>query len=402
MLLIRCLINMNDKSHAPLGGSSADRWSNCTASYYLCQEVPKEESSEASIEGTRIHKELEICLKDFLSHKTLGTPYPPVFPIDNIAFEIVDVIWEKVLLESITGKVAYIEQKVTLNENMWGTADFIVFYIDDKGKKVCTIFDYKNGRTEVTADKNAQLAFYALGAEDLRGLIADTPDLYRGVIYQPNCSSGITYKEAKITTLDTWKKKFFKAHDDIFSHKVTYKVGKWCNHCPAKPICKKYNAHVASRTSLKIIDDPLEVYHPKPEHLDDETLKNLVLYADEMKSLINSYVQYAYRRHAAGNPIEGLKFIETKGRRKVPEEPESLIAALTNIGCQDIYNLKLKGIGALEAELSKFMPKKEAKKFLDQYLIQGVGSLKLVPKEFEAPEVKSVDLSEIPNVDELE
>lgn len=393
---------MTDKSHAPLGGSSADRWSNCTASYYLCQEVPKEESSEASIEGTRIHKELEVCLKAFLDHKIHGTTYPPVIPIDNIAFEIVDIIWEKVLFESITGKAYAIEKTLTLNENMWGTADFVVSYVDDKGKRASCVFDYKNGRTQVDADKNAQLAFYALGLIEEYALLSF--EYTRGVIYQPNCSTGISYKETKFTPtqLDTWKKKFFKAHDDIFSKKVTYKVGKWCNHCPAKPICKKYNTHVASRTSLKIIDDPLEVYHPKPESLDDETLKNLVLYADEMKSLINSYVQYAYRRHAAGNPIPGLKFIETKGRRKVPEESESLIAALTNIGCQDIYNLKLKGIGALEAELSKFMPKKEAKKFLDQYLTQGVGSLKLVPREFEAEEVKSIDLSEIPNVDELE
>jgi hypothetical protein len=167
-------------------------------SVVLSRDLPKEPASEAALEGTAAHEVAEIFLTRFLHYKLTGEdlPWHETTPeLEAAAKDYIDVVWKSVLHEAITGKAYGLEDQFTLEAKlgMYGFIDFWAVYIDDRGKRVGVVVDFKYGFVEVEAEKNAQLAFYACAMREELTRAGKNLDYVRGVIFQPKVEP--SYKE---------------------------------------------------------------------------------------------------------------------------------------------------------------------------------------------------------------
>lgn len=366
---------MTVREHALLGGSSAHRWSVCTASAVLGKNIPDEEASEAALEGTEAHRIAEFMLKGWLDYYESGQIDYKVLDfnpkIETFIPEMTEAakgysksVYEKVLENSITGKAYGIEELLTLDEKlqMFGYVDFWCVYIDDHGKRVGAIVDFKYGYHEVEVDKNAQLAFYACALrEEIRRGGKDL-DYVRAVIYQPK--SDEPYKETKFTgkQLETWKKKYFKAAEDIYlNQKPKFKLGSHCTFCKARGVCTVYAKSQEDKTGLMLLD-PQQISLPEVECLSDGAIAKIVLHKNELEDFLEQCKKYAYKRAQDGKPIEGTKLVAGTSKRKWDEDEAGIANTLSLYGIAHPYNKKLKGIIEIEKELKA---KGQSKELLD-------------------------------------
>jgi hypothetical protein len=392
-----------ERPHALLGGSSADRWSNCPGSVALSKTLPDKEVGDAAKEGTFAHEALEVTLNSWLDHKIKGTDYAPCPTLTGemreYVLQAVQVLWENVLEGSITDKAYGMETKLVIEKSldMYGYIDFWCVYIDDKGKRAGIIYDFKYGFHNVQADKNPQLAFYAVALQEALKKKGKPLDYCRGIIYQPRVYAENPLKETKFTTtqLETWKKKFIKAGNEIIVEKKgSYKAGDWCMWCKAQAICKTYKANLAKTTSLKLLGEaePVTGLWPSPDQVSDEEISKIVLHGDAIKKFVDTCREYATGRALDGKPIPNTKLIEGTSRRKWPENQEEVIRALaesTGLDEAAFCNFKLKGITETENIVAATRSKKEAKNLLDQLTEKSIPSIKLVAADDPRPEVSS-------------
>jgi hypothetical protein len=395
----------SEREHAPLGGSSAHRWANCTMSVVLSRDLPKEPASEAALEGTAAHEVAEIFLTRFLHYKLTGEdlPWHETTPeLEAAAKDYIDVVWKSVLHEAITGKAYGLEDQFTLEAKlgMYGFIDFWAVYIDDRGKRVGVVVDFKYGFVEVEAEKNAQLAFYACAMREELTRAGKNLDYVRGVIFQPKVEP--SYKEVKFTAkqLDTWRKKFFKAAEEIFvKEKPKYKVGDWCGFCPAKAICPKYVKEAQSKTALMLVDPEADLQSlPAPEKLNDEALAKIVLHGDMVEEFISACRKYALARARNGKRLPGTKLVEGSSRRKWKEDINEVARVLSANGV-DPWEEKLIGLGEAEKAILNAVPgctKKDAKELVSSLCDSTVAPILLVSEDDPRPKLSiGVDMLDV-------
>ena len=352
------------RAHARLGGSSASRWSNCTGSIFLSEDMPPQQQTDATRQGTEAHELAEMCLADFLHFKRTGDNLgrfdamcaqencDPVM-IDH-AKNYRDVVWKEVLEESVTGKSYGLEERVVLDEHlgMFGTTDFWAIYIDQRGRKVLTIGDFKYGYHAVDAKDNAQLAFYAVGFWEFIKAHGKTIDMVRTFIYQPR-AHGPSFKEDLYTVkkLAKWRKKFFDAAHAVYvDKKAKFKTGEWCRFCPAQAKCIKYSQSLNQVTSLKLIQ-PEAITLPPVEALTDDMIGKILQHADSIESFLAACRNYAVYRIESGNKIPGLKLVEGKTRRTWKDDEDEIINALEKMGVKKVFKKKLLPLSSIEKEI---------------------------------------------------
>jgi|GEM_PF-1126890 len=405
-----------ERPHALLGGSSADRWANCSGSVALCATLPEKAAGAAAEEGTQAHEGLEQTLRSFLEYKTKGTPYLPCDSVSGemreIVLQSVQVIWDKVLEESITDKAYGIETKlvIDLSLQMFGYLDFWCVYIDDKGKRAGVVFDFKYGFHNVQAEKNAQLAYYAVALQEALIKKGKPLDYCRGVIYQPRVYAEDPYKETRFTAsqLATWKQKFIKAGNDILvTKKTSFKAGSWCMWCKAQAICKTYKQNLSKNSSLRLLSEGEVIKNewPTPEQVSDAEISKIVLHGEDIKKFVDSCREYATGRALQNKPIPGTKLVQGTSRRKWPEMQGDVFKALadkTSLSMVEFSNIKLKGITEITDILSTQMSKKEAKLFLDTLTEKSVPSLKLVGLDDKRPAFSESTTLLIENIEKTE
>ena len=348
-----------ERKHARLGGSSAHRWCNCAGSVALCETLPPQETSEAAARGTYVHEACERCLRNFLNHKVTGesSAHDWDHDIDDEACETannyVDVVWKEVLEQSLTGKAWGIEEEVCLDEKlqMWGIVDFWVVYINDQGKRVLCIVDFKNGRRFVDVPKNEQFIFYGCAMiQEIRNGGKDI-DVLRTCVYQPNCSTGAApFREASYTTkqIDTWFKKFYKAGRAVFEGKAKFKVGEWCGDCRAQGVCKAYGATISDKSALALLETK-EIVLPKPESIPPERAAAIALHADDIIEFIKAVKANAINCAKNGSALPGTKVVNGPApRRAWRDEEEEVAKSLIEAGIKNPWVSKLMTITAAE------------------------------------------------------
>lgn len=393
----------SERAHAELGGSSASRWMNCPGSVFHLRDIPKQPAGPEATQGTKAHEAAEIVLTDFLEHKVSGAD-PDIrahLLTDNddileAAYGYRDAIWTEILGEALTGKYYGLEERFTLDVNlgMFGTVDFWCVYIDDRGKRVGVIMDYKFGYIPVPAKGNAQLAFYAAALR--REIRAGGKDLdyVIGGIYQPKATGDSALSTTKFTAkqLDVWEKKFLNAAHDIYvKKKAKFKAGEWCQYCDAKAVCKAYKASIQTKSSLKLID-PDEIEFPTPETVPDEQIAKIVLHSEEVKKFLKACSAYALSRFQSGKPLPGVKVVAGQSRRSWPksqEDVDSIAQDLEGRGVDPFGPPKLKTITAIEKALSKEFDKDTAKQLVDSYCGESAPKPKLVPESDPRPAIPS-------------
>ena len=350
-----------DRVHAKLSGSTAHRWTNCYGSVALVESLPASPPSDAANRGTFVHEACECHLRSFLNKKITGLDYPTYSErfddeANDTAQNYVQVIWDKVLEKSLTGKAWGIEEEICLDEKleMWGIVDFWCIYIDDRGRRTLAIVDFKNGYHFVEVTKNAQFIFYAssMVSEIRRG--GKDLDFIRTAVYQPRIASGEPFREATYSSaqLDKHTKRFFKAARAILEGSTKLKCGSWCTFCPAQAVCKAYAKDISDKASLALMDKE-KIELPKIETLSDEAIKKLVLYGSQIEDFVSAVRTHAVNRHLNGAPIEGVKLINGPTRRTWKEDEEEIAQALIKAGLQEPWQKKLVTITSAEKKLGK-------------------------------------------------
>ena len=147
------------KDHSNLPPSGAERWMTCPGSVTLSEGMP-EDSSEYADEGTRAHAFAERwLLMHFAQHGT--APSASTAEEIEIKKHVKTYIDECIRLAPKGAKV-FVETKVTLNTDVWGTADFIAWHPDTH---ILYVRDLKYGAgVPVSIERNIQLRIYALAA----------------------------------------------------------------------------------------------------------------------------------------------------------------------------------------------------------------------------------------------
>lgn len=384
------------RRHRRLGGRNATQWSNCPGSVFLEQEVGPQPQSDAAEEGTRAHEIAEIALHDFLQHKVEGTDADArmnaiVGEDDKVeaAYRYAAAAWEQGLQGSVTGKVFGFEEEVTLDEGleMGGSCDFWCVYIDDRGKRVCYLLDYKYGFGYVDAD-SAQLALYATAMRKECRAMGKDLDYVRVAIFQPRAGDP-AYREKKHTSaqLDAWEKKFYKAATQIFiKKKPTYKVGAWCRYCRARGICEKYLATTENNTQLKLIQaDTITL--PTPERISDADISRILKHKEDIEGFLKACYNYAYLRGKRGENIPGFKIVHTRTRRKWHDQAEEVAKTLMQWEIEPYKQPDLINITEAEKALTKKHGKDRASEILSILTTQTNPSEALVPDDDPRPQV---------------
>lgn len=385
------------RGHAELGGSGADRWTNCPGSVVLMRQIPEQQASEAMLEGTLAHEYAEQFLGNFLNNRVAGETLSEIKACPDemrehlIAYR--DFIWKELLEETITDKVYDLETPITIDEQlqMWGSADFWSFGYDDRGKKAAVICDLKYGRQNVDAEDNAQLAFYAVALrEELRRQGMDV-DYVVAAIFQPRSFSNPAPKKTKWTAkqLDGWKKKFYKAAHAIYvKQKPTFKVGEWCKQCRAKAVCKKYAHESEAVTQLKLIDvKTVEI--PAIETLPREAIAKIALNYDLIKDFIDGCFEYAMLEAKVGS-MPGIKVVEaSKGKRSWSVNTDLVVSNLMAQGLtpEEITVPKLRGIGEIEKTLKTLVSKEALVEIMSDITVKGKSTETIVALEDPRPAI---------------
>ena len=364
--------------HAKLSPSAAERWMTCPGSVVLSEGMP-EKSSEFAEEGTRAHSLAE--------HLLQGNPTPA--DADPGMLEHVMVYVEHV--EGIKGHAVsrHYEQRVHVNEDIYGTADAIVWHGDTD---TLYVRDYKHGAgVAVEVQGNLQLKIYALAALLTMKYPARHVDV--GIV-QPRCP----HSDGPIRTVRFDVTELVDFHADLLdaSQRVENAVRdhmhngsfagesgtiwlqpseKGCRWCLAAPKCPALKGK-AQELARQVFAPGLP-YDPKALA---ETLDFLPI----LEGWVKNTREFAYGEAEKGHEVPNWKLVEKRASRKWRDEDEAA-ATIDGLGLGvECYEApKVKSPAAIE----KLLPK-EKRDVLDELTVKESSGHTLVHESDKRPAIK--------------
>lgn len=253
-----------EKTHARLGPSGYEWWSNCPGAPALCDGLPNNTSAYAA-EGSVAHEIADQVLTGELADASVM--------LDTIvSYEGYDILVDQEMVDSVNGYVDTVraiagedglllpEQSLPIGHltgetGATGTTDAIVI----KGNRM-TVIDLKYGKgVRVDAEGNGQGRMYALGALHQYGMIHDIDEV-EIMIIQPRVDDGVTSEVLSIGELEEFKDLVelaagTVAHADSISDTPEFDGyltpgDKQCRFCSAKAICPALKAKVDTSLAL--------------------------------------------------------------------------------------------------------------------------------------------------------
>lgn len=366
---------MPDK-HARFSPSAAERYIRCPPSLILGEEVgPEDTSSDYTREGTDAHS---LC--EFLVKKELGIPTEePILSyytkeMQECAEGYRDTVLELYgeLKKTCPDPFISIEQRVSIEEyaeGAFGTTDALLI-----GKDNLLIVDFKYGKgVEVSAEDNAQLKCYALGAYLAFGTLYDISTIIL-IIYQPRINNYSRWSLG-VESLLSWAENTLKPAADMALHgEGDYASGAWCRFCKAKTVCRK---RAEENLALARYD------FARPDTLEDDEVNLILSKLDDLVSWAGDIKEYALRRALSGYAWDDWKVVEGKSNRKYRNE-EAVARVLIDAGI-DPYQRKLVPLTDMEKEMGK----KKFQEVLGKYIIKPEGKPVLVRMDDKRPPFNS-------------
>ncbi|MDP2619878.1 MAG: DUF2800 domain-containing protein [Hyphomicrobiales bacterium] len=366
------------RAHAALGASGAHRWMNCPGSVRMSAGIESRSSVYAD-EGTAAHMLIERCFDVGLSPFDLlgsvvdvngdcaaarilkkGSPLVPGrFEITEEMAEAVQIFIDTVLAETAAegGAVLEVESRVSLGEDMFGTADATVWLPKSKALKV---FDFKYGAGVLVEVKdNPQLIYYGEGALMERvGMPISSLEIVIVQPRMPHDDGPVRRATVDPLTLLDWSLQFQEAAARTRDPDAPLVPGDWCRWCPAAGVCPAL-AEKALAVARQDFDrlDTLEITLPVPRHM---TPKQVARAMDGFKLLegwITSVREHAYDEARAGRCPPGWKLVDKRPTRQwADEERAERIAANMCVTRADMFTEpKLKS----PAQIEKLVGKKD-------------------------------------------
>ena len=319
-------------SHAKLSPSSSDRWMACPASIRLSEGMPNKSSAFAE-EGTRAHTLAEqILTGEFIDPSEIEDGM-----LDNVLIYVDHI---KALVDATAGDLE-IEVRVHVNEDIYGTADAIVW---SENTKTLYVRDLKYGAgLPVEVLDNTQLKVYALAALLTTGKKANVIDL--GIV-QPRCPHADgpirTLSYDAIELIDFWSD-ILEAAEKTKSSDAPIVSGEHCRFCPAAPVCPeiKSKAQLAARNVFSVGN----VYDPKE-------LSKMLDWLPVLEGWIKNVREFAYQEAEDGNTPPNYKLVEKRATRRWRVE-ETAQAELQKVLGDEIFDKKFKSPAQIEKLLDK-------------------------------------------------
>lgn len=359
--------------HALLSASGAHRWLNCPPSALVEAGLP-DSTSAAAEQGTIAHALAEWKLRRALHLSPSMKPESTW--IDNEMEAHTDdylaFVQERLREARKTCKdpVTLIEQRLDYSHLVpdgFGTADFVII-----AEPLLQIIDFKYGQgVLVEAEKNPQLALYALGA--LHGF--DTLyeiDEVAVTIFQPRRSNVATW-HVSVADLQTWAEEIVRPTAKLAAKgEGSFATGSWCRFCKIAPTC---------RTRAKDNLELAKLEFTPPPQLSDAEIAQVLAKLPELKKWASDVESYALSLAVnQGKTWAGFKLVEGRSIRKYVDETKVMETAQA-AGINDIFERKLKTITALEKQLGK----KRFGELLGELVIKPPGKPALVPETDKRP-----------------
>lgn len=355
-------------SHALLNASGASRWLNCPPSARLEEQFP-DSTSEAAAEGTLAHALGELKLQKYFTPMAKSTftkahnkiKKDPLYTkeMEDYTDEYLDYI-KSVTLGFPSAPYATIEKKVDFSmyaPEGFGTADCIVI-----GGGTLYIIDLKYGKgVPVSAEKNAQMRLYALGALNEYSLIYNI-EMINMVIFQPRLDN-ISVDQIESAVLLNWGNAFVKPLADLaYKGEGDFTPGDHCRFCRAKAVCR---ARSVTNTALEDFKGKL------PPLISNEEVGDLLLKAQDLAKWAKDLEEYALSACLAGENIPGWKAVEGRSNRAFTDI-DAAFKAIKEKGLakEEVLYIR-KPITLTETE--KLIGKKEFETALSEFVIKPPG-----------------------------
>ena len=360
-------MQVTEKNHAVLGGSSADRWVLCPGSVKAQSYYPNTSSKYADW-GTAAHELADICLKDGSDAETHinrtfyvgGNPYPVDSEMADCVNDYIAHVGQYIDTEA--GDILMSEEEVPIQhitgeEGAVGTSD--VIGITRNGRRMVVV-DLKSGRgvkvdafsttdpdrarpdkyDPKTCTPSRQMTVYAGGALRKYGSIYDGVEEIELVIVQPR----IHWVDSVVLTLDDFKQRL--ADISVAAGIATVDDGqtlvpgeKQCKFCRAKGTCDALRAAVLAPVTGKSVSDAssfasidsgtslpkrlAQNITGKPE--DGETLAQSLRAFPLIKAWMEGVIEERDRRITEGLGVPGFKqVLGDRGNRAWKDEAEAL------------------------------------------------------------------------------
>ena len=336
-------------AHANLSPSSAARWINCPGSIRLCRKAQRRATSVHAQEGTAAHTLGERCLREYsnpytLRGETITNDDGSKFIVDNDMAEAVQVYIDFVNKLAPLGDVSEghvvrgIEKKVEAHDEVWGTADLMLYVLKTKH---LVIADYKHGKGVLVNADNAQTKCYALGALlklKAKGVGVDLVTMY---IVQPRSQSEdkIRSHDMTATELLTWQQEVLLPGIAATKPKdAPLCAGEHCRWCDALPTCPQQAKEAMALAKVEFGDENPAL--PDPSDLTPDQLVKVMHLSEVLATWAKSVQGYAQERAEMGLPLPGYKLVAKRSVRQWTDEDVAAATLEMSLG-EDAYNKKL-------------------------------------------------------------
>lgn len=310
-------ITHSQRAHSSVGGSSAKRVMNCTASVTLCEEWPEREETEAAGEGTCCHEAIDLIMQGKTEKDTdvIGVTFNKRVMTKALFEATVEPALERFdKLDKELGGIEFLnEARVTFPgiDNAFGTVDIV-----GSAKDRTTIIDWKFGAgVAVEAEANEQLLYYAYAAAH-SPTTAKFFDRHKPIelyIIQPRVFDGEPFTRwmTNWVQLEAFALELRNAVIEAYGPNPKYALGPWCKWCNGQPGCDLYNNRVKATRALSADDvrDRIGEYLP---------------YADDMIAWGTNIKKLAHQLLEQGASIPGYKLVNKRPSRSWADEDKTI------------------------------------------------------------------------------
>lgn len=378
-----------DRAHAVLSASSASRWLNCTPSARLSEGL-YQESSKAADEGTLAHELAENELRKYfglISEVDYNNRFRELRKSPHFYVEILQDLepYISLVIEQVNEAramhpkaVILIETKLSLEKYIsegFGTCDIIII-----SGNWLWVTDLKFGRgVRVSAVDNPQLKLYALAALIAYGLLYDIEHV-RLTIAQPRLDA--------VSVFDITADEIYKWADEVvkpkaveaFEGKGEAIVGSWCRYCKAQSLCPAMREKAIETVQLD--------FQPPKELVDELELLQVYEFAEIIEGYLAAVKAHVYRRAIEGMKWPGMKLVEGKSNRTIPE-PDKVIKALKKGGYDmSVFVRTTTSLVGL-TELEKFLGKAKMAEVVGPFIVKPQGKPTLVDESDKRDEINA-------------
>ena len=350
--------------HARFSPSAAEQFINCPPSLVLGEQSgDKDETSEYAAEGTEAHALCEYLLRTALGEQ-MSDPRPTLKRYSSEMQECAEGYRDMVMEIYKPNDFISVEQRVSIDEYVpgsFGTSDCVI--ISDGHMN---IIDFKYGiGVKVSAENNAQLKCYALGAYLAFSPLYDIKDITL-IIYQPRIINHSTWDLTADTLLDWAENTLKPCAEQALKGEGEFAYGPWCKWCKAKAVCRKLAGVTTELAKHEFAE---------ANTLSDDEVNDVLSKIEPLTLWVKAVQDYALQRALSGHKWKDWKVVEGQSKRKYKDEAQ--VAETVIAAGYDPYEKKLMGLTAMK----KLLGKEKFAELVEGLTVKPKGKPELVSKD---------------------